>query len=397
MYGVELDPLTGRIAQQLYQKNYIAIEGFEQTNLPDSFFDLAIGNVPFGDYKLMDKRYDKNNFLIHDYFFAKTLDKIRPGGVVAFITSAGTMDKKNSAVRKYIAQRAELLGAVRLPNNAFLQNAGTQVVADILFLQKRDRPIEVEPEWLHLGKTDEGFTVNQYFIDNPDMVLGKLTSESTQYGKQECTVAPIAGAELFEQLRDAMANIHAEVTEYEHDDFEDPEQDSIPADPNVKNYSFAIVDGEIYYRENSRMNKQTVSLTAANRIRGMVEIRDSTRRLIELQLEEHSEFEIKREQAELNRLYDNYTKKYGYLNSRANEMAFSDDSAYPILCSLEVFDDDGVFKRKADMFSKRTIRQKTVITSVGYGKRSACRITIRKSKGRYAVHGTAYGQDRKRA
>lgn len=364
MYGVEFDPLTGRIAQQLYQKNYIAIEGFEQTNLPDSFFDLAIGNVPFGDYKLMDKRYDKNNFLIHDYFFAKTLDKIRPGGVVAFITSAGTMDKKNSAVRKYIAQRAELLGAVRLPNNAFLQNAGTQVVADILFLQKRDRPIEVEPEWLHLGKTDEGFTVNQYFIDNPDMVLGKLTSESTQYGKQECTVAPIAGAELFEQLRDAMANIHAEVTEYEHDDFEDVEQDSIPADPNVKNYSFAIVDGEIYYRENSRMNKQTVSLTAANRIRGMVEIRDSTRRLIELQLEEHSEFEIKREQAELNRLYDNYTKKYGYLNSRANEMAFSDDSAYPILCSLEVFDDDGVFKRKADMFSKRTIRQKTVITSV---------------------------------
>ena len=204
--------------------------------------------MPFGDYKLMDKRYDKNNFLIHDYFFAKTLDKIRPGGVVAFITSAGTMDKKNSAVRKYIAQRAELLGAVRLPNNAFLQNAGTQVVADILFLQKRDRPIEVEPEWLHLGKTDEGFTVNQYFIDNPDMVLGKLTSESTQYGKQECTVAPIAGAELSEQLRDAMANIHAEVTEYEHDDFEDPEQDSIPADPNVKNYSFAIVDGEIYYR-----------------------------------------------------------------------------------------------------------------------------------------------------
>lgn len=299
--------------------------------------------------------------------------------MVAFITSAGTMDKKNSAVRKYIAQRAELLGAVRLPNNAFLQNAGTQVVADILFLQKRDRPIEVEPEWLHLGKTDEGFTVNQYFIDNPDMVLGKLTSESTQYGKQECTVAPIAGAELFEQLRDAMANIHAEVTEYEHDDFEDVEQDSIPADPNVKNYSFAIVDGEIYYRENSRMNKQTVSLTAANRIRGMVEIRDSTRRLIELQLEEHSEFEIKREQAELNRLYDNYTKSMAISIPAPTKWRFQ--TTAPILscvrlrCLMTT-----AFQAKSGYVFQTDDTAENGHYIGGYGKRSACRITIRKAK-----------------
>ena len=364
MYGVELDPLTGRIARQLYQKNNISIEGFEDASLPDSFFDLAIGNVPFGDYKLMDRRYDKNNFLIHDYFFAKTLDKVRPGGVVAFITSSGTMDKKNSAVRKYIAQRAELLGAVRLPNSAFTANAGTKVVSDIIFLQKRDRAIEVEPEWAHLGRSAEGFPINQYFIDHPEMVLGRLTEESTQYGKQECTVAPIPGADLAEQLAGAMAHIRAEVTEYDRDELEEAAEDSIPAGPNVRNYSFAIVNGEIYYRENSRMNKQEVSLTAANRIKGMVEIRDCTHRLIDLQLGEHSEIEIRREQKELNRLYDAYTKKYGYLCSRANDMAFSDDSAYPLLCSLEVFDENGVFQRKADMFSKRTIRQKTVITSV---------------------------------
>ena len=366
LYGVELDPITGRIARQLYQSANIAIQGFEETNLPDSFFDVAIGNVPFGDYGVADKRYDKNHFLIHDYFFAKTLDKVRPGGVIAFVTSSGTMDKKNSAVRKYIAQRAELIGAVRLPNNAFLQNAGTGVVADILFLQKRDRAIDIEPDWVHLGKTAEGFTVNQYFVDNPDMVLGQFTEESTQYGRSECTVAPIAGADLSEQLRDAMANIHAEITEYEREDDELSESttESIPADPNVRNFSFTVVDGQIYYRENSRMNKMDVSLTAANRIKGMVELRDCTRRLIDYQLEGYPDEVIAREQRNLNTLYDSYTKKYGLLNSRANNMAFSDDSAYCLLCALEVIDENGNLERKSDMFTKRTIRQQSIVTSV---------------------------------
>ena len=366
LYGIELDSVTGRIAQQLYQNANIAVQGYEDSNLPDSFFDLAVGNVPFGDYGVSDKRYDKNHFLIHDYFLAKTLDKVRPGGVIAFVTSSGTMDKKNSAVRKYIAQRAELIGAVRLPNNAFLQNAGTGVVADILFLQKCDRAIDIEPEWAHLGKTAEGFTVNQYFIDNPDMVLGQFTSESTQYGKQECTVAPIAGADLSEQLRDAMANIHAEITEYEREDDELSESttESIPADPDVRNFSFTIVDGQIYYRENSRMNKMEVSVTAANRIKGMIELRDCTRRLIEYQLEGYPDEDIAREQRNLNTLYDNYTNKYGLLNSRGNNMAFSDDSAYCLLCSLEVIDENGNLERKADMFTKRTIRQQSVVTSV---------------------------------
>ncbi len=304
--------------------------------------------------------------MVHDYFFAKTLDKVRPGGIIAFVTSSGTMDKKNSAVRKYIAQRAELLGAVRLPNNAFLQNAGTQVVADILFLQKRDRAIETEPEWVHLGKSAEGFTVNQYFVDNPDMVLGQLTEESTQYGRQECTCAPIAGADLSEQLRDAMANIHGSITEYEREDDELSEStnESIPADPDVRNFSFTVVDGQIYYRENSRMNKMEVSVTAANRIKGMIELRDCTRRLIEYQLEGYPDEDIAREQRNLNMLYDRYTDKYGLLNSRANNMAFSDDSAYCLLCSLEVIDENGNLERKADMFTKRTIRQQSVVTSV---------------------------------
>ena len=366
LYGVELDGITGRIAKQLYQNANIAVQGFEETNLPDSFFDLAIGNVPFGDYGVADKRYDKNHFLIHDYFFAKTLDKVRPSGVVAFITSSGTMDKKNAEVRRYIAQRAELLGAVRLPNNAFLQNAGTQVVADILFLQKRDHPIEIEPDWIHLGKTDEGFTVNQYFVDNPDMVLGELTSENTQYGKQECTVAPIPGAELSEQLRDATANIHGTIMEYEHDEDELTENsvESIPADHGVRNFSFTLVDGQIYYRVDSRMNKMEVSVTAANRIKGMIELRDCTRRLIDYQLEGYPDEVIAREQRTLNTLYDRYTDKYGLLNSRANNMAFSDDSTYCLLCSLEVIDENGNLERKADMFTKRTIRQQSVITSV---------------------------------
>ena len=366
LYGIELDSITGRIAKQLYQNANIAVQGYEDSSLPDSFFDLAVGNVPFGNYGVSDKRYDKNHFMVHDYFFAKTLDKVRPGGIIAFVTSSGTMDKKNSAVRKYIAQRAELLGAVRLPNNAFLQNAGTQVVADILFLQKRDRAIETEPEWVHLGKSAEGFTINQYFVDNPDMVLGQLTEESTQYGRQECTCAPIAGADLSEQLRDAMANIHGSITEYEREDDELSEStnESIPADPDVRNFSFTVVDGQIYYRENSRMNKMEVSVTAANRIKGMIELRDCTRRLIEYQLEGYPDEDIAREQRSLNALYDRYTDKYGLLNSRANNMAFSDDSAYCLLCSLEVIDENGNLERKADMFTKRTIRQQSVVTSV---------------------------------
>ena len=365
LYGIELDSITGRIAKQLYQNANIAVQGYEDSSLPDSFFDLAVGNVPFGNYGVSDKRYDKNHFMVHDYFFAKTLDKVRPGGIIAFVTSSGTMDKKNSAVRKYIAQRAELLGAVRLPNNAFLQNAGTQVVADILFLQKRDRAIETEPEWVHLGKSAEGFTVNQYFADNPDMVLGQLTEESTQYGRQECTCAPIAGADLSEQLRDAMANIHGSITEYEREDDELSEStnESIPADPDVRNFSFTVVDGQIYYRENSRMNKMEVSVTAANRIKGMIELRDCTRRLIEYQLEGYPDEDIAREQRNLNTLYDRYTDKYGLLNSRANNMAFSDDSAYCLLCSLEVIDENGNLGRKADMFTKRTIRQQETVTS----------------------------------
>ncbi len=364
LYGVELDSLTGRIAKQLYQNANIAIQGYEATSLPDSFFDVAIGNVPFGDYGVADKRYDRNGFLIHDYFFAKTLDKVRPGGIVAFVTSSGTLDKKNPAVRKYIAQRADLLGAIRLPNNAFLANAGTGVVADILFLQKRDRPVEAEPDWVHLGKTDSGYTINQYFVDNPDMVLGELTEESTQYGKQAVTVKPIAGAELSEQLSDAIANIHAEITELEQmEESEESVTESIPADPSVRNFSFTIVDGEIYYRENSVMHKVELSVTAQNRIKGMVKIRDCTRKLIEYQLEGYSDDLIRQEQQTLNRLYDEFTSQYSLLNSRANNTAFSDDSSYCLLCSLEVLDENGALVRKADMFSKRTIRQQEPVTS----------------------------------
>ncbi len=367
LYGVELDPITGRIARQLYQTANIAMEGFEETSLPDSFFDLAIGNVPFGNYGVVDKRYDKHHFLIHDYFFAKTLDKVRPGGVVAFITSSGTMDKKNPAVRKYIAERAELLGAIRLPNNAFLANAGTGVVTDILFLQKRDRPVSIEPAWVHLGKTEQGYTINQYFVDHPDMVLGELTEESTQYSKQECTVKPLAGAELSDQLADAISYIHGSITEYDRDqqeEFAEETEESIPADPSVRNFSFTLVDGTIYYRENSRMKKIGMSLTAENRVKGLMAIRDCTRRLIEYQLEGYPDEVIEREQKNLNTLYDGYMRQYGLLNSRANRLAFSDDSSYPLLCSLEELDEYGNLKRKADMFTKRTIRQQSAITSV---------------------------------
>lgn len=364
LYGIEIDSITGRIARQLYQRADIRVQGFETADLPDSFFDAAVGNVPFGQYSVPDKRYDKLKLSIHDYFFAKTLDKVRPGGVVAFITSSFTMDKKTSSVRKYIAERAELLGAVRLPNNAFQKNAGTTVVTDILFLQKRDRPIETESDWIHLGKTEDGFDINQYFIDNPDMVLGQLTEESTQYGHMACTCAPIPGAELSEQLRDAMANIHAEITEYDVEDLAENEEVSIPADPEVRNFSFTVRDGKIYYRENSRMNPVESSATGENRIKGMVELRDCVRQLIEYQTEDYSDEDIRQEQVRLNGLYDRFTKKYGLLSSRANSTVFSDDSSYPLLCSLEVLDDEGNLERKADMFSKRTIRRRTEVTHV---------------------------------
>lgn len=364
LYGVELDDLTGRIAKQLYQNANIRIEGFEESVYPDSFFDVAIGNVPFGDYSLADKRYDKNHFLIHDYFFAKALDKVRPGGVVAFITSSGTMDKANPSVRKYIAQRAELLGAIRLPNNAFRANAGTDVVADILFLQKRDHPIEIDEDWLHIGKSELGYPINEYFLKNPDMILGELAEESTRFGMGQ-TVTPIEGADLSEQLRDAIANIHGEIVALEQEDeLEGTAKATLPADPDVRNFSFTLVDGEIYFRENSVMSKIEVSLTAQNRIKGMIAIRDCAHKLIDRQLNEYTDEAIADTQRELNTLYDAYTAKYGLLNSRGNSMAFSDDSSYPLLCSLEVLDENGKLERKADMFYKRTVRQYTEITHV---------------------------------
>ena len=363
LYGVELDNITGRIAQQLYQKSSIAVQGFEKTNLPDSFFDLAIGNVPFGQFKVADKRYDKHNFLIHDYFFAKTLDKVRPGGVVAFITSKGTLDKENSAVRKYIAQRADLLGAIRLPNNAFKANASTEVTADIIFLQKRDRIIDTQPDWVHLGKDSNGISMNSYFLENPDMLMGEMVMESAQYG-MDSTCKPYDGANLETMLNDAIANIHAEITELEYEDLSDDEDKSISADFNVRNFSYTLVNDNLYFRENSRMNPVEVSVTAENRIKGMLEIRDCVRNLIEYQIEDYSDIDIKTEQDKLNRLYDAFTKKYGLINSRANNMAFSEDSSYCLLCSLEVLDEYGELARKADMFTKRTIKQHTTVTSV---------------------------------
>jgi N12 class adenine-specific DNA methylase len=365
LYGIELDSITGRIAKQLYQKANITVQGFEETNLPDSFFDLAIGNVPFGSYGIADKKYDKHHFYIHDYFFAKTLDKVRPGGIIAFITSKGTMDKQNPEVRKYIAQRAELLGAVRLPNNAFLANAGTEVTTDIIFLQKRDRVIDIEPDWVHLSTNEEGIPINRYFADNPDMMLGTMAYDDRMYGNsKETTCIPYENADLGELLREALENIHAEITEYEIDDISDDVDTSIPADPNVRNFSYTVVDGEIYYRENSRMNKVEVSVTANGRIKGMIAIRDCVRDLIEYQTEDYSDEVIREQQHKLNRLYDEFTAKYGLLNSRGNNMAFSDDSSYCLLCSLEILNENGELERKADMFTKRTIRQRAVISHV---------------------------------
>ncbi|MDD4492888.1 MAG: SNF2-related protein [Eubacteriales bacterium] len=364
LYGIELDSISGRIAGQLYQQSSIAVQGFEKTDLPDSFFDCAIGNVPFGQFKVSDKRYDKNNFLIHDYFFARTLDKVRPGGIIAFVTSKGTMDKENPAVRKYIAQRADMLGAIRLPNDTFKGDAGTEVTSDILFLQKRDRMVNIEPDWVHLNTDENGIRMNQYFVDHPDMVMGEMKMISGQFGPEAACV-PYDGASLDEQLNEAIQNIHAEITEYETvSPSEDEEDLSIPADPDVRNFSFTVDDGKIYYRENSRMKPVEVSKTAESRIKGLIAIRDCVRNLIEYQTEDYSDEVIRREQEKLNELYDDFQKKYGIVNSRGNSTAFSEDSSYCLLCSLEVLDDEGNFIRKADMFTKRTIKQKTVIQSV---------------------------------
>ena len=365
MYGVELDPVSGRIAKQLYQKNKIAVQGFEETSYPDSFFDCVIGNVPFGAYQVSDRRYDRHHFMIHDYFIAKSLDLVRPGGVVAVVTSSGTMDKQNPAVRQYIANRAELLGAIRLPNNAFQRNANTSVVSDILFFQKRDRASIEEPEWLNLKEIPEGYSVNAYFAEHPEMVLGDFTTESTQYGKQEVTVKPKEGITLEEQLKEAIRNIHGTITELELSDTE-LEEDvvSIPADPEVKNFSFTVVDDEVYYRENSVMNRMELPAMTAERVKGMVKIRDITNELIQCQMEEGSDEQITKLQGKLNEEYDTFTAKYGLISSNANKRAFSQDSSYCLLTSLEFLDDKGELKRKADIFTKRTIRRAETVTSV---------------------------------
>ena len=363
IYGVELDTISAGIAQQLYQKTTIAAQGFEETNLPDSFFDGVVGNVPFGDFKVLDKRYDKHKFLIHDYFFAKSLDKLRPGGVMALVTSKGTMDKETLAVRKYIAQRAELLGAIRLPNNTFKGNAGTEVVSDILILQKRDRLIDIEPDWVHLDTDENGIKMNSYFVQHPDMILGEMKMVSGRFG-MEATCVPYENADLAAQLDEAVANIHGEITEYEAEEELEEEDNSIPADPTVRNFSYTVVDGKIYYRENSRMTPVEVSATAENRIKGMIAIRNSVRTLIELQTEDYPDSEIKAEQERLNRLYDTFSGKYGLINSRANTSAFSQDSSFSLLSALEIIGGDGELERKADMFSKRTIKPHTPVTSV---------------------------------
>ena len=363
IYGVELDTISAGIAQQLYQKTTIAAQGFEETNLPDSFFDGVVGNVPFGDFKVLDKRYDKHKFLIHDYFFAKSLDKLRPGGVMALVTSKGTMDKETLAVRKYIAQRAELLGAIRLPNNTFKGNAGTEVVSDILILQKRDRLIDIEPDWIHLDTDENGIKMNSYFVQHPEMILGEMKMVSGRFG-MEATCVPYENADLAAQLDEAVANIHGEITEYEVEEELEEEDNSIPADPTVRNFSYTVVDNKIYYRENSRMTPVEVSATAENRIKGMIAIRNSVRTLIELQTEDYPDSEIKAEQERLNRLYDTFSGKYGLINSRANTSVFSQDSSFSLLSALEIIGEDGELERKADMFSKRTIKPHTPVTSV---------------------------------
>ena len=363
IYGVEIDKISAGIAQQLYQKTSIAAQPFEEANIPDSFFDAVIGNVPFGDIRVNDRRYNKHNFLIHDYFFAKSLDKLRPGGVMALITSKGTMDKESPAVRKYIAQRADLLGAIRLPNNTFKGNAGTEVVSDILILQKRDRLIDLEPEWVHLNTDENGVKMNTYFVDHPEMVLGEWKTVSGRFGEED-TVVPYENADLAELLEEAISNIHAEITDYEVDEELTEEDNSIPADPEVRNFSYTVVDDKIYYRENSRMAPVDVSATAENRIKGMIAIRDCVRNLIEMQTADYPDYEVEKEQQKLNELYDTFSKKYGLINSRANVSAFSQDSSFALLSALEVLDENGELERKADMFTKRTIKPHTPVTSV---------------------------------
>ena len=363
VYGVEIDKISAGIAQQLYQRSSIAGQPFEEANIPDSFFDAVVGNVPFGDFSVADKRYDKNHFLIHDYFFAKSLDKLRPGGVMALVTSKGTMDKENPAVRKYIAQRAELLGAIRLPNNTFKGNAGTEVVSDILILQKRDRIIDIEPDWVHLNTDENGIRMNSYFVEHPDMILGDMKMVSGRFG-EELTCVPYENADLAALLDEAVFNIHGEINEYEQDEELEEEDNSIPADPNVRNFSYTLLDDVIYFRENSRMSPVDMSATAENRIKGLIEIRNSVRHLLELQTEDYPDSDIKAEMQRLNTLYDEYTKKYGLISSRANNMAFSRDSSYSLLSSLEVLDEDGNLERKADIFFKRTVKAHKPVTSV---------------------------------
>ena len=365
MYGVELDSISGRIAQQLYQKNKIAVQGFETMQFPDSFFDCVVGNVPFGNYKVPDKRYDRHNFLIHDYFIAKSLDLVRPGGVVAVLTSSGTMDKKDSSVREYLANRADLVGAIRLPNNAFQRNANTGVVTDILFLQKRDRAAVERADWVDFGETPEGYSINQYFAQHPEMVLGEITTESTQYGKQETTVRAIEGADLAQQLKEAVGNIHATITEPEISDDElDVQEEPIPADPSVKNFSFTKVDGQIYYRENSFMNKVELPAVTAERVLGMIALRETTRKLLDCQLHDGSDAEVQLLQNELKQQYTAFKAQYGLINSTANKRAFRQDSSYCLLASLEILDEEKNLKRLADIFTKRTIRKPEPVTSV---------------------------------
>lgn len=365
MYGVELDNVSGRIAQQLYQKNKIAVQGFETMQFPDSFFDCVVGNVPFGNYKVPDKRYDRHNFLIHDYFIAKSLDLVRPGGVVAVVTSSGTMDKKDSSIREYLANRADLVGAIRLPNNAFQRNANTSVVADILFLQKRDRAAVERAEWVDLGTTPEGYPINQYFAQHPEMVLGEITTESTQYGKQETTVKPIEGADLAQQLKAAVENIHAEITEPEITDDElDQNTEPLPADLNVKNFSYTNVDGQVYYRENSYMNKVDLPAVTAERVLGMIALRETTQKLLDCQLHDGTDAEVELLQGKLKDQYKRFTAQYGLINSTANKRAFRQDSSYCLLASLEILDEDKNLKRLADIFTKRTIRKPEPVTSV---------------------------------
>lgn len=365
LYGVELDSITGRIAKQLYQKADITVDGFQKTAYPNDFFDVVIGNVPFGNYGVADKKYDKHHFQIHDYFLAKSIDQVRPGGVVAVITSSGTMDKQNASAREYLAERADLLGAIRLPNNAFRRNAGTDVVADILFLQKRETPGLPGAEWTKLGKSAEGYTINQYFASHPEMVLGTLSEESTQYGKMECTVKPIEGADLAQQLKEAITGIHGRIEKAQVQDTDlEAEPVAIPADPKVKNFSYTVVDGDVYYRENSVMSKVDLPEATAERVKGMVAIRDCAQELIDCQANDGSDVQIAEFQLRLNNLYDDYTRKYGLLSNSANKRAFNQDNSYCLLCSLEIVDPEGNLQRKADMFTKRTIKKAEVVTQV---------------------------------